>query len=299
MEVNQLQNCIRHFKQINLHLDQSEGILWLAMNPAGRPCFTVELVREIIAAHELIMKHDGIMLNGDKPVRVRYQVMTSTPDKPYNLGGDLELFIQCLRDRDRRRLTDYARLCIDGLYPTACNFGGNITTIALVRGQALGGGFESALASSILVAESDARFGLPEVMFNLFPGMGAYQLLSRRVSPAQAERMILSGKLYKADELLEMGIVDIVSDPGEGEKAIYDYVRRHRHHRNTHVAVQKIRQIYQQVSYKDLMRICHLWVDTAMQLTDRDIRIMERLVKAQYRVSVNDMPAEQDFRAIA
>lgn len=299
METNHIHNLARQFTQIDLHLDQTEGILWLYMNPVGRPCFTVELVNEIITVNEFIMRNDGIVLNGDKPVQVRYQVMTSAAPKPYNLGGDLELFIQCLRNRDRKRLTNYAQHCINGLYPTACDFGGNITTIALVRGQALGGGFESALSNSILVAERDARFGLPEVMFNLFPGMGAYQLLSRRISPAQAERMILGGRLYKAQELYEIGVVDIVAEPGEGEKAVYDYIRRHRHHRNTQMAVQKMRQMCQPVSYKDLMRVCHLWVDTAMQLTERDIRTMEKLVRAQYRSTGDDMPVETGLKAIA
>lgn len=299
MEAHQSDPGMKAFTQIKLHIDRSEGIMWLYMNPVGRPCFTTSLVKEIIAAHDTLLMNNGCWTLDDQSINIRYQIMSSVPGKPYNLGGDMELFIDCLRNRDRRRLTEYAKLCIDGLYPTACNFGGNITTVALVREQALGGGFESALSSSILIAERNAKFGLPEVMFNLFPGMGAYQLLSRRVSPAQAERIILSGHLYGADELHEMGVVDIVVEPGEGEQAVYDYVRRHRHHHNTHLAVQKIRQLYQALSYKELMRVCHLWVDTAMQLTERDIRTMERLVRAQYKMCEEPSGERVKFREIA
>lgn len=288
------------FEQIKLYMDKSEGILWLYMDPVGRPCFSVELVNEIISSHRTLMKNHGYYALQDNLTKVDYQVMTSMPGKPYNLGGDLELFVHCLQQRNRQKLTEYAKLCIDGLYPTSCNFHGSVTTIALVRGQALGGGFESALSSSVIVAERDARLGLPEVLFNLFPGMGAYQFLSRRMPVIDAERMIMSGKLYEAEELYEMGVVDVLAEPGEGEAAVYDFVRRNRRHHNTQLAMQKVRQLHKPVSYHELMRICHLWVDAAMHLDARDFKVMERLLNAQYRmVSGGQDTDETRLKAIA
>src|SRR3546814_13167359 len=61
--------------------------------------------------------------------------------------------------------------------------------VALVDGDALGGGFELALACQTIVAESGVQMGFPEVLFGLFPGMGAYSLLSQRGSPKVAEPM--------------------------------------------------------------------------------------------------------------
>jgi DSF synthase len=54
-----------------------------------------------------------------------------------------------------------------------------ILTVGLVQGAALGGGFEALLSFDYVVAERDATFGLPEILFGLFPGMGAHSLLSR------------------------------------------------------------------------------------------------------------------------
>lgn len=284
MEAISNAKILEQFEHIKLHMEKSEGILWLYMDPIGRPCFSIELVKEIIASHRTLMKNQGYYVIDDDLAKVDYQVMTSMPGKPYNLGGDLELFMHCVKQRDRQKLTEYARLCIDGLYPTSCNFHGSVTTIALVRGQALGGGFESALSSSVIVAERDARMGLPEVMFNLFPGMGAYQFLSRRLPVMEAERMIMSGKLYEAEELHEMGIVDVLAEPGEGEAAVHEFVKRNKRHQNSRLAIQKVRQLHRPVSYHELMRVCHLWVDAAMHLTTRDLKVMERLVNAQYRM---------------
>jgi len=84
-------------------------------------------------------------------------------------------------------LLEYGRACIDNVYAWHSNFDLPLTTIALVQGDALGGGFESALSATVLVAEESARMGFPEILFNLFPGMGAYSLLSRKVGRRIAE----------------------------------------------------------------------------------------------------------------
>ena len=116
-------------------------------------------------------------------------------------------------EEERLRAVPYAKLCIDNIYPrTQAFFTPTLTKITLVQGDALGGGFECALASDVIVAEESAQMGLPEILFNLFPGMGAYSLLSRKLDPVRAERMILSGRLYSAAELHDIGLVDIVDE---------------------------------------------------------------------------------------
>ena len=119
---------------------------------------------------------------------VNYYVAGSRVPGVYNLGGDLAYFMQCIERRDRDALMSYATLCVDNLYPRIQNyFIPNLITIALVQGDALGGGFEGALANNVIIAEEQAKMGLPEILFNLFPGMGAYSLLARRVGPRLAE----------------------------------------------------------------------------------------------------------------
>jgi DSF synthase len=64
----------------------------------------------------------------------------------------------------------YAKLCIDNVHARFCGYRRpRLTTISLVQGTALGGGFECALSSDVIVAEESARLGLPEILFNLFP----------------------------------------------------------------------------------------------------------------------------------
>ena len=156
-----------------------------------------------------------------------------------------------------------------------------VITISLIQGDALGGGFEAAISGNVVIAEKSAKFGLPEVLFNLFPGMGAYSLISRRIGPAQAERMIFSGKVYSAEELYELGLVDMIVEDGTGQTAVMDYVSRNVRRHNANIAVYRARQRINPLSYEELYEITVDWVDAALTLTDSDLRRMERLAGAQ------------------
>jgi DSF synthase len=158
-----------------------------------------------------------------------------------------------------------------------------LITIALVQGDALGGGFECALSFDVLVAERSAKMGLPEVLFNLFPGMGAYSFLARKIGTAAAEKMIMSGKVYTAEELHQLGVVDVLAEDGQGENAVRDYIARSRRKHNAHGAIYRSRRRIDPVTYEELRDIVDIWVEAAMNLDEQDLRKMMRLVTAQER----------------
>jgi DSF synthase len=201
----------------------------------------------------------------------------------FNLGGDLALFLGLIASQDRGALTRYAKLCVDSVYPRICNYNSPLTTISLVQGEALGGGFESALSSNVIIAERRARMGMPEILFNLFPGMGAYSLLGRRVGMKRAEDMILSGRVYTAQELHEMGVVDVLVENGGGEAGVRDFIRRSERRRNGMQAVFSCRQHFHPVSYDELLNIANIWVDAALRLEEKDLKLMSRLARSQSR----------------
>ena len=155
--------------------------------------------------------------------------------------------------------------------------------MALVQGDALGGGFEHALAFDILVAEKSARLGLPEILFNLFPGMGAYSFLRQRLGRKDTERFILDGKLFTAGELYDMGVVDILAEDGMGEAAIIEYTKENRKRFHAERAVYRARKIASPVSLEELLEITDTWAETALYLEEADVRKMERLATAQDR----------------
>ena len=82
--------------------------------------------------------------------------------------------------------------------------------VAAVRGYALGGGCELALAADIRIAAEDSTFGQPEVLLGIIPGAGGTQRLSRLIGPSKAKDLIFTGRFVKADEALSLGLVDKV-----------------------------------------------------------------------------------------
>jgi DSF synthase len=222
--------------------------------------------------------------NQRRPGVLRHAVIAS--DAPaFNLGGDLELFARLIRENNREQLLSYARRCVDGVHHIHSGLGGDVRTIALVQGDALGGGMELALSCHTIVAEEGVGMGLPEVLFGLFPGMGAYSFLCKRVTPQLAEKMILSGTIYTSDELYKMGVVDILVPKGEGEGAVQELIVRQQRSPHSHLALNQARQIAQPVGYDELMGITEVWVDTALALGDRSLKTMDRIVRAQERRS--------------
>ena len=114
---------------------------------------------------------------------VRFLVLASRAPGVWNLGADLKLFAELIRSRDRANLWRYAHSCCGFAFANATGLGFDlpVVSVALIQGDALGAGFELALSSNLIVAERSAKFGLPEILFNLFPGMGAVSFLSRRI----------------------------------------------------------------------------------------------------------------------
>jgi DSF synthase len=103
--------------------------------------------------------------------------------------------------------------------------------------------------------------------------------------------MILSGRIYSAPELHALGVVDILAEPGEGEAAVYEYVRGNERRYNGAQAVFRCRQQFQPITYDELMNITKIWVEAALRLDERDLKLMNRLVRAQ-RKRVQGEPAQ-------
>ena len=274
------------FEQLQTKFEPEYGIMWYYMDPKPRPCITVELLQDVRRCQRYIEQVNMSERKSNGDCSIRYGVLASKSAGVYSLGGDIKLFLKLIMENNRDALEDYARACIDTVFPNyTMSLHMPITTLSLVQGDALGGGFEAALSSNVIVAEEGARFGFPEVLFNLFPGMGAYSLLSRRLDARRAEQIILGGNLYSAAELYDWGVVDVLAKNGEGEKALYEYVAKHSRKRNTFQAFHKVRQIFNPITYGELMDGAHIWVEAALRLGPKDLRLMERLVKAQERIA--------------
>ncbi len=259
-----------------------DGTHWLFMHADARvgvrPCCRPELLEEMWDVMGSITRAPHERRSGE----LRHFILASD-SSAFNLGGDLDLFARLIREQNREQLLRYAKRCVEGVHHLHVGFGGDVRSIALLQGDALGGGLEMALACHTIVAEEGIGMGLPEVMFGLFPGMGAYSFLCRRVAPQLAEKIILEGRIYSSEEMHAMGIVDVLVPKGQGVVATENLIRQQKRISHAYLAMNAARNLAQSVPYEELLRITEVWVDTALALNEKSLRTMDRLVKAQNR----------------
>jgi DSF synthase len=274
-------------EQLDVSWDDPTGALWTFMRPRGRPSYNLDLLedfhawqRGIIAAFE------------NRPNDLRFLLLGSRTPGVFNLGGDLDLFAAKIRDRDRQALVAYGESCVRILHRNMNCLGLPMVTIGLAQGDVLGGGFESLLSFNVVIAERDAKFGFPENIFGLFPGMGAYSLVARRVGAAFAEEMMLSGRIYTAEEMKDVGLVHILAEPGQGIAEARDYIQRSKRRYTGSRSIYQIGREVNPITLTELDRIVQVWADACLQLRDRDLKVMHRLVSAQDRLQGTPQAAE-------
>lgn len=255
--------------------------------PGYRPCFSLDLLLDL---RRFQRRLEASLLGPDGDQGPAHHLVLASDAGVFNLGGDLELFVQLIRAGDRQGLLDYARLCCAVAHGFDRLAEGRSHSIAVIQGDALGGGFEAALCCHTIIAEEGVGMGFPEVLFDLFPGMGAYSYLLRRVTPAQAERMMLDGRVYPAEELQRLGIVDLLVPRGEGIEAARALVRRRRRIGNSLRSMNQVRATCRPVMLDELLAVTTAWVDAALRLNERALGTMERLVRAQRRMQPRQLP---------
>lgn len=260
-------------------IDASNGILWARMKHPQRACYTPELMQD--------MRHIQLylreQLSGLSPAQMpfRWLVWASEAPEAWSLGGDFTTCTAFIQAGDYAGLRRYARQAIEILYDNYTCMDLPILTVALIQGDAVGGGFEAMLTDDIVIAEQGAKFGLPEILFNLFPGMGGYSFLRRKVTMAMTRTFIEDGLSRSAQEMQKLGLVDAVCAPGEGERELHRYVAENGTSFAALRTMQHDRRCVDPVTLPELVDIVDKWTDLAMKLGVDDLRRMDCLARVQ------------------
>jgi len=265
--------------QLRCRYDASLRTVWVEMMAKCIPCITRGLLDEMeMGSHAL----ERVFAPHANDHGLDFLVIRSLHSQAFSVGGDFALFIDLIDRQDREALTDYAKAAIAAQFRNYTGHGiRGVTTVALLEGDALGGGLECALSCDVVVAESHIRAGFPEVLFNMFPGMGGMSFLVRRAGQRVANEMVRSGRLYSAQELLELGVVDEVAQAGGGLDAVRRIIGRTQPQRFAQAAISSAARLVQPVPLSELEQVVSVWVDRALSLDDRGRAWMTRLFRHQ------------------
>ncbi|MFM5884150.1 MAG: crotonase/enoyl-CoA hydratase family protein [Novosphingobium sp.] len=265
--------------QLDVFYDDDAAALWSYMRPSGRPSFTPPMLGDFINWQRLIGAHFG-----PDHVPLRYLVLGSRAPGVFCFGGDLELFAALIREGNRDGLAAYGYRCVEILHRNLQSLDLPMLTIGLVQGQALGGGFEALLSFDYIVAERGSVFGLPEVKFGLFPGMGAHAFLSRKLGSAMADRVIMGDVSFTAEQMHDMGIVHVLAEPGQGVAAVKDFMRRSERRHAGLVGARRASKRADDIALSELRDIVDHWANAALNLREQDLKLMQRLAAAQEKL---------------
>jgi enoyl-CoA hydratase/carnithine racemase len=141
------------------------------------------------------------------PGDVRCVVLTGAGEKIFCAGGDLKQR-KGMTQAEWQHQHEIFERSRDALMDCP------VPVIAAVNGHAYGGGCETVLACDFVYAVRGARFALPEVTLGIMPGAGGTQLLPRAVGERRAKEIILTGRPFTAEQALDWGLVNHISEPG-------------------------------------------------------------------------------------
>lgn len=145
----------------------------------------------------------------------------------------------------------------------------DLITVALVRGVALGGGCELALACDFVLASDRARFGQPEIQLGVFPPVAAYQL-SRQLPPRKGLELFLSGDPIDAASAERLGLVNAVFPAAEFDARANEWFARiTRHSASSLRMAKKAFRLAQAEDFDErLARVERLYLEELMQTSD-------------------------------
>jgi len=142
----------------------------------------------------------------EKDASLRGLIITSAKKSIFIAGADLKTLLQQAQSGELRAFIAEGQRIFNRVADL------KIPTVAAIHGACAGGGYEITLACDYRVASDDAstRIGLPETTLGLIPAWGGSTRLPRLIGPERAADVIVKGKLYSADEALDLGLVDEV-----------------------------------------------------------------------------------------
>jgi 3-hydroxyacyl-CoA dehydrogenase / enoyl-CoA hydratase / 3-hydroxybutyryl-CoA epimerase len=187
----------------------ADGVAWLLFDRADSSANT--LSAEVIEGFDRVLTE----LETNRPTGL---VIRSAKTSGFIAGADVNEFRGAADPKQVETAIGRAHAVIDRLEAL------RLPTVAVIHGFCLGGGLEVALACQMRIAISDARFGFPEVMLGLHPGLGGTARFTELVNPMQAMTLMLTGRAIDARRAKSLGLVDAVCEERHVRNAVKDAV---------------------------------------------------------------------------
>ncbi|MEG1584035.1 MAG: enoyl-CoA hydratase/isomerase family protein [Anaerovorax sp.] len=151
----------------------------------------------------------------EEDLEIRCVVLTAAGGKIFTAGGDIGVE-KTLKGESAKAFAQQGKACMEAIYNH------RVPVICAVEGHGLGGGLELVLVSDMTVISKTSKLGAPTVKLAATPGWGSTQTLPRVVGISRAKELMYTGRLIEAEEALQLGLVEFVTDKGKALEKAYE-----------------------------------------------------------------------------
>lgn len=267
--------------EVELAYEATIKTLWVTIRPELKPVFTLQLLDSLVKIQSAIFALWGAP---DQYHRAPVRFLAFRGTGPFfTLGGDLDFYLDCLAKNDRAALSEYARLSAEGAIWNSGGLNGLVVTLSTIHAKAIGGGIDAPRSCNVMIAEEQASFVYPEIKFNHFP-ITAVAILSRRMGPRAAEKLLMSGEEMSAQAFMEAGGLEAVVPTGTGEAWIRKYCADAL---PIHAAKTALFAAFNRRAgdlREELAHLGQIWADCMLRLSPSAISKLQRIAQTQDRM---------------
>jgi enoyl-CoA hydratase len=184
----------------SLLLEETDGIIKITIN---RPKALNALNRQVFTELKQVFEEDI------KPADIKGVIITGSGEKAFVAGADISEFTSA-GGEEMMALSQRGQ----DIFKSIEYFAKPV--IAVVNGYALGGGCELALACHMRIAETQAKFGFPEINLGILPGYGGTQRITQLIGKGRAIELMLTGNMMGSEEAGQLGVANHITPSGEG-----------------------------------------------------------------------------------
>jgi DSF synthase len=267
--------------EVEIAYESAIKTLWVTIRPELKPVFTLQLLDSLVKIQSAIFALWGAP---DQYHRAPVRFLAFRGTGPFfTLGGDLDFYLDCLAKNDRAALAEYARLSTEGAIWNTRGLNGLVVTLSTIHAKAIGGGIDAPRSCNVMIAEEQASFVYPEIKFNHFP-ITAVAILSRRMGPRAAEKLLMSGEEMSAEAFMEAGGLEAVVPTGTGEAWIRKYCADSL---PIHAAKTALFTAFNRRAgdlREELSHLGQIWADCMLRLSPSAISKLQRIAQTQDRM---------------
>ncbi len=249
---------------------EKNNVLLMELKQTSKPITTYELISEFIQFMELGRKSN-------------YEALCITNNNEhniYNVGGDLELFLKNIKDKNFEDIYAYMLKILSGVKIASEAYLDEKISATIINGECIAGGMTFALSFDIIIAEEGYKIGFPSAKYGIFTGLGTMELLTRKVGASNAAKILTSGKMFTVEEMYDFGMVDFIAKPNEGRSILEEYL-------NKKTLLENINDIkakhskHEEFNINILTNSADECILKMKNLTDKEIQMIEIMLRKQ------------------